>query len=213
MTENFNLPEQVVLLANGLFPKHDIPLHMIDNASSIICCDGAVTNLINYGKRPHAIVGDFDSIPANLKKDLSQLLIHTPDQSENDLRKALQWIEQQGSTEVIILGATGNREDHSLGNVFSLLQFPTQMQLTLVTDFGVFSLCNGSGEYISHMGQPVSIFSLDPQLEINSTNLKYNLNSYRLNTLYSGTLNESESESFTIQCDGGRVLVYQGHHA
>ena len=89
MPELGPLIEPIVILANGEFPNHDIPLHELDHAESIICCDGSVESLINYGKRPQAIVGDFDSISKNLKKDFADILVDTADQSENDLRKTL----------------------------------------------------------------------------------------------------------------------------
>ena len=44
-----SLIDPIVVLANGEFPKHDIPLHELDIAGSIICCDGAVESLIDYG--------------------------------------------------------------------------------------------------------------------------------------------------------------------
>ena len=81
MCELSSLINSIVVLANGEFPKHDIPLHELDVAGSIICCDAAVESLIDYGKRPQAIVGDFDSIPQNLKEDLANILVHAPDQS------------------------------------------------------------------------------------------------------------------------------------
>ena len=73
MRELTTLIDSIVVLANGEFPKHDIPLHELDIAGSIICCDGAVEPLINYGKRPPAIVGEFDSIPQNGKEDLERI--------------------------------------------------------------------------------------------------------------------------------------------
>ena len=39
----------VVILANGDFPKHPTPLRILKEATSIICCDGAVNNIEEYG--------------------------------------------------------------------------------------------------------------------------------------------------------------------
>ena len=118
MREITSLIDPIVVLANGEFPKHDIPLHKLDVSGSIICCDGAVESLINYGKRPQAIVGDFDSIPQNLKKDLANILVYGPDQSENDLRKSLKWVERHGGKSVTILGASGNEKITYWGTSF-----------------------------------------------------------------------------------------------
>ncbi|MBT7378304.1 MAG: thiamine diphosphokinase, partial [Candidatus Marinimicrobia bacterium] len=155
MRELTSLIEPIVVLANGEFPKHDIPLHELDIAGSIICCDGAVESLINYGKRPQAIVGDFDSIPQKLKEDLFKILVHAPNQSENDLRKSLKWVEVHGGKSVTILGASGKREDHLLGNIFSILQFDTQMDMIMITDYGRFYTVHESQLFDGVKGQQV----------------------------------------------------------
>ena len=208
MRELTSLIDSIVVLANGEFPKHDIPLHELDIAGSIICCDGAVESLINYGKRPQAIVGDFDSIPQKLKEDLVKILVHTPDQSENDLRKSLQWIESNGGKSVTILGASGKREDHLLGNIFSILQFDTQMDMVIITDYGRFHRVHESQVFDGIMGQKVSLFSVDQSIKITTGGLKYPLQNEALSTLYAGTLNAMVDDQFSVNISHGQILVY-----
>jgi thiamine pyrophosphokinase len=208
MRELTSLIDPIVVLANGEFPQHDIPLHELDIAGSIICCDGAVESLIQYGKRPQAIVGDFDSIPQNLKEDLAHILVHAPDQSENDLRKSLKWVEQHGGKMVTILGASGKREDHLLGNIFSILQFDTQMDMVMITDYGRFYTVHESQEFEGIKGQQVSLFSLEQSIKITTTGLEYPLQNESLPTLYGGTLNEVVDNGFTIKISHGQILIY-----
>ena len=35
----------VVILANGEFPAHDVPMEVLRNAPQLVCCDGAITKL------------------------------------------------------------------------------------------------------------------------------------------------------------------------
>ena len=35
----------IIILANGNFPSHQIPLNFLKNQSKIICCDGAIDKL------------------------------------------------------------------------------------------------------------------------------------------------------------------------
>ena len=208
MREITSLINPIVVLANGEFPKHDIPLHELDIAGSIICCDGAVESLIDYGKRPQAIVGDFDSIPQNLKEDLANILIHAPNQSENDLRKSLKWVEQHGGKSVTILGASGKREDHLLGNIFSILQFDTQIDMVMITNYGRFYTVHESQKFDGIKEQQVSLFSLDQSIKITTTGLEYPLKNEALSTLYSGTLNAVVDDGFSINISHGQILVY-----
>ena len=198
-----------VILANGDFPKHPTPLRILKEATSIICCDGAVNYLNEYGLKPSQIIGDMDSISLELKNKYEDMLIHIEEQNENDLRKALKWAEGNGAKKVTILGATGKRDDHSLANIFTSLQYPSKLDLTIYTDYGIFSMVKGEHKFDSFNGEQVSIFSADQTIEITTTYLKYNLNNKKLTTLYLGSLNESINDVFTISISRGKILVYQ----
>ena len=203
------IKEPGVILANGDYPTHSIPVQKIKDAGCIICCDGAIHNMIENGTEPHIIIGDLDSIDVSLKNNYRDKIIHLPHQDENDLRKAIRWAEDEGMKEVAILGASGKRDDHSLSNIFILLQFTTSMKCTLITDYGCFSIAEETSKFNSFKGQQVSLFSADPEIEITSNNLKYNLISSKLINIYCGSLNESISETFTLSISHGKILVYQ----
>ena len=198
-----------VILANGDFPKHPTPLRILKEATAIICCDGAVNYLNEYGLKPSQIIGDMDSISKELKIKFEDSLIHIEEQNENDLRKALKWAENNGAKKASILGATGKRDDHSLANIFTLLEFPSQLKMTIFTDHGKFSVVKGDQKFASFTGEQVSIFSADQTIEITSTHLKYNLNNKKLTNLYCGSLNESLNDVFTISISHGKILMYQ----
>ena len=114
-------------------------MQKLSESGCIICCDGATDQLINNGMEPYVIIGDLDSIDSTLKPKYADRIIHLPDQGENDLMKAIRWTEDNGIEEAAILGATGKRDDHSLANIFILLQFPTFLKCTFITNNGVFS--------------------------------------------------------------------------
>ncbi len=199
----------VVILANGDFPKHPTPLRILKEATTIICCDGAVNNIEEYGLIPTHIIGDMDSISNELKIKYEGRLIHKANQNENDLRKTLKWAEKNGAKKASILGATGKRDDHSLANIFTLLEFPSQLKMTIFTDHGKFSVVKDEQKFDSFTGEQVSLFSADQTIEITTTYLKYNLNNKKLTTLYLGSLNESINDVFTISISHGKILVYQ----
>ena len=125
------IQEPVVILANGDFPTHKKPLQLLEDACTIICCDGAVNHLVKNGMEPHYILGDMDSIEYSLKKKYKERVIELPEQDQNDLRKTIEWVKNKGVKRIIILGATGKRDDHSLANIFTLLQYPTSLEITI----------------------------------------------------------------------------------
>ena len=201
--------DSVVILAKGDYPTHPITLRILKDAKTIICCDGAVNNLETNEIVPDFIMGDMDSISPDLKDKYSDIIISMSDQAENDLRKAINWAEENNVTKAAILGAFGKRDDHSLANIFTLLQHPSKLDLTIYTDYGIFSVVKGEQKFDSFKGQQVSLFSAGQNIEITSTYLKYNLNNKRLSNLYCGSLNESLNEVFTISVSHGQILVYQ----
>ena len=192
----------------GDFPKHKIPLNELDVSGTIICSDGSVKSLSDYGKKPHAIIGDFDSISKKLKEDFKDILIYRPDQSENDLQKSLQWIKECGGKSVTILGASGKREDHFLGNIFLILQLNTTMNIKMITDYGRFHVVKKSNLFNGYRGQKVSLFSIDKSIRITTKGLQYPLQDQPLNTLYRGTLNTMIDDQFSVNISHGQILVY-----
>ena len=203
------VPEPVVILANGDYPSHKTPLLILQDSGTIICCDGSANNLVRHGMEPHYILGDMDSIDNNLKNKYKERVIELSDQNENDLRKAINWAQDQGVKKAFILGGTGKRDDHSLANIFTLLQYSYQIEIIMYTNHGLFSVVQGKEKFDSFKGQKISLFAIDPNIEITSINLKYRMNRAKLNTLYYGSLNESLNDIISITLSHGKILIYQ----
>ena len=153
------LNEPIIILANGDFPSHHIPLKKLEEAQSIICLDGAISNLAKNKIEPDLIIGDLDSISTKYKEKYDKIIIHDASQDENDLRKALYWLNQNNYTKATILGATGKREDHSIGNIFSILDMNISLDAKIITDHGTFETIKGETEISSYKGQQISFFT------------------------------------------------------
>jgi thiamine pyrophosphokinase len=199
----------VIILANGNFPSHEVPLGKLQDANTIICCDGSANILVKNKMEPQYILGDMDSIDDTLKNKYRDRIIDLPGQDENDLRKAIVWAEKNGAEKASILGATGKRDDHSLANIFTLLQYPSQLEMIIYTDHGIFSVAENEKTFDSFTGQQISLFATDQSIEVTSNNLKYNMINNVLTSLYCGSLNESINDSFTLTLSHGQILVYQ----
>ena len=206
-----NLKEPILVLANGAYPTHETPLSLLKKAESIVCLDGAANNLTKNNIKPDLIIGDLDSIIPDYKKQHSEIIIHDGRQDENDLRKALFWLDQNNYKKITILGATGKRDDHTIANIFSILEINLNLDIRIVTDYGIFQIIENEDEISSFKGQQVSLFTLSSNTKITTRNLKYELNSKSFKNLYSGTLNESIKNIFYIKSDDGKTLLYTTH--
>lgn len=200
---------QNIILANGSFPKSEAILQLLDNAKQIICCDGAVNKLLKSGREPSIIIGDLDSVADQIKEQYKNKLIHIKEQETNDLTKAINWCVSQNIKDIIIVGATGEREDHTLANIALLSVYKELLNTEMVTDNGRFIPINKTTTFKASKGQQVSIFTQNPSLEVSSTGLKYPLQNLKLNNWWMGTLNEVIDNKFTISFhEKESVIIY-----
>jgi len=204
-------PFYTVIVANGAFPRHPVPLSFLREASRIICCDSATEPLLEYGFEPDHIVGDLDSLSQELQQRFSHSLHHDTDQYTNDLTKSVKFCAEKEWNEITIVGATGKREDHSLGNISLLADYAATVKVQLITDYGVFMPLLNSGNFESFAGQQVSVFSLSSETVFTFRGLKYPLTEQTITSWWQGTLNEALSSDFYIGMDHGRALVFREH--
>jgi len=180
---------KVVILANGLFPKAQQGLDLLKSADQLICCDGAADKLIASGMSPHVIVGDMDSVSDEVKELYASIIIHSDDQESNDLTKAVHYCIDKGYSSVSILGATGLREDHTLGNISLMMEYYPRIEVQIISDYGIFFLVQSGEQVQSFIGEKISIFSIDNRVCVSSTGLLYPLKDLQLSNWYTASLN------------------------
>lgn len=208
---------KAVILADGVFPSHPIPLQTLHEASTIYCCDGAIHKLLRHqAHTTHDIhvVGDGDSLHRDSLRDLGIAFHCVQEQDYNDLTKTVRYALHRGEKQLTILGATGLREDHTLGN-FSLLSYYLAefgLPIPMLTDHGLFTPINRTTTFPSFPRQQVSLFSLCNATLITTHGLVYPLLRAPLTQWWMGTLNEALGHSFTIETEGpAELIIYQTH--
>jgi thiamine pyrophosphokinase len=197
-----------VIVADGIFPDHEIPLRFLADAARIICCDGSTGNLVLAGYVPDAIVGDMDSLSEELAVRFADRIYPDDNQDTNDLTKAVSWCSESGYKDIVIVGATGKREDHTIGNISLLAEYAKVVNVIMVTDTGILIPFLKRAEIASFPGQQISIFSIDPETEISSYGLRYPLEKKKMDNWWVATLNEAPGENFSLEFNHGRVIVY-----
>ena len=195
MKEEFD----AVIVANGLFPSHAVPLDILKGARHIVCCDGA----IHHVPSAEVIIGDGDSVPDEYRNRL----ICIEEQDDNDLTKATRYCLSQGWQKIAYLGATGLREDHTLGNISLLMRYYREMNVKgmMFTDYGFFTPAYGNRTFSTMKGQQVSIYNFGCH-QLSSEGLRWDC--YNFDQWWQGTLNEALTDTFSISADS-YYLVYQ----
>ena len=192
----------IVILCNGAFPTEAYPLYLLDSAEGVVCCDGAIQKWLEYNPNanPLAIVGDLDSISAELKERFPSVLVHVSEQDDNDQTKALRWVLENHpeASEIVFLGATGLREDHTIGNLGLLMEYTRLFDLgdrrvTMVSDYGsAFAITDSSDLHLGE-GRRISLFSADNSLHITSEGLEWPLDGVVFDAWWKATLNRTSA--------------------
>lgn len=196
---------EAVILANGEYPTHPLPLRMLEEAKFVVCCDGAANEYISRGHTPDVIIGDGDSLSPEYKELFAPIIHRIADQETNDQTKAVLFLQKKGYRKIAIVGATGKREDHTLGNISLLVEYMRSgMEVRTVTDYGTFIPVNDTQSFASHPGQQVSIINFGAE-GLKGEGLFYPLSDF--SNWWQGTLNEATADEFTIHCTG-EYLVF-----
>lgn len=199
-----------VIVANGSFPQTAWPLELLKTTPVIIACDGAVQNLHERGLIPTAIVGDLDSIPRAMLQLYADRIHVVKDQEINDLTKAVRFAHSSSYQKVLILGATGLREDHTLGNISLLADYaPLFETVEMISDYGRFIPVLQTATLPSIPGQQISLFSMYPCGEITTEGLRWPITRRQLTSWWQGSLNEALGTEFTLTLSpDARLIAY-----
>lgn len=203
-----------VILASGDFPKAFITVDILCKTKPLIACDNAFENILAFNKthdessrlHPSAIVGDGDSLSSELKEVYKPIWHQYSEQEFNDLTKATKFaIRHYSPKSIAYMGATGKREDHTIGNISLMRYYFEHLNIMpyLITDYGWFTVATGENTFESFPRQQISIFNCNCK-NLSSENLKYK--AYPFTELWQGTLNDAVGNQFTINGDGTYII-------
>ncbi len=91
---------------------------------TLLAADSGMDFLYRNGILPDVIAGDFDSVSSEalefFKEQNVQMITLNPMKDDTDTEFVIREALRRGATEITILGATGTRLDHVLGNIHLL---------------------------------------------------------------------------------------------
>ena len=185
-----------VILAAGDFPrKGGTAWTLLVSAKRVVACDSAADAYHRrFRKWPDVIIGDLDSFSRPNLFPVPCSLIPVSDQDTNDLEKAMSYCAKRGWKNPVIVGATGKREDHTIGNVFRALDYGCEV----VTDRGRFIPVRGKAVLKIRTGAAVSVFAPDPKTRMTSKGLEWPLDAVKFRNLYCATLNRATATRVTL---------------
>ena len=198
-----------VILAAGDFPrKGGTAWKLLAAAKRVVACDSAADAYRRrFRKWPDVIIGDLDSLsrlPSRVSCPSS--LVKVLDQDTNDLEKAINYCAMRGWKNPVIVGATGKREDHAIGNIFRALDYGCE----IVTDYGRFIPVRGKAAFKVKKDAAVSIFAPDPKTRMTSKGLEWPLDEVKFRNLYCATLNRTTATRIVLTATRPVTVFIEG---
>jgi thiamine pyrophosphokinase len=155
--------KRAFLFANGFVADHSVIANQIRKPDLLIAVDGGLKHLQKIQKSPHILIGDLDSISERqihqFEKKRIEIRKFSTHKDETDLELALSMLSEFKVSRAVIVGGTGDRLDHSLGNIHLLIKFQSSFELTM-DDGQQETFLIGQQSFIH--GKPNDIVSLIP---------------------------------------------------
>ena len=175
----------------------------------IICADGGYDALVYTTIVPNVVIGDFDSLKANVPKDI-EVVKYPTDKDKTDLEICIDYALQRGCDTIFLLGALGGRIDHTIGSLCAMKYILEHGASPMILNgksriYLVDSEVTLSRDYYDYVSL---IPCTDTVSGITTTGLKYELNNAQLlksNSL--GISNEFYNNTATVKIEQGLLYV------
>jgi thiamine pyrophosphokinase len=202
--------KRALILANGNPPSKRLFRKYLLSADWFICADGGANTAVRFGSTPHLIIGDFDSVRKETLRVFSKVEIKKlKDQNSTDLEKALTAAIRKKCTEIVVLGATGGRLDHAIGNLSALAKFSSKTTIKFIDDTGEFIPVGHTLKITLPVGTSISLLPLSRCNAIVTTGLKWNLNNETLQLgIRESTSNIVASSHVNIKVRSGHLIAF-----
>ncbi|MFZ1517172.1 MAG: thiamine diphosphokinase [Ignavibacteriaceae bacterium] len=203
--------KKCLIIANGKSPtKKVIDYFYAKGFDTIICADGGANSAKKLGIVPDFIIGDLDSAQTKTLEFFQSKseIIQINRQNDTDVEKCLKFAIKKGFKEVILLGVTGDRLDHTICNLGIVIKFFNKIKIYLAAESSYLIPIKKFTIFKSKIGETISIYGFDNKTKITSAGLKYKLRKVSLPFgVKESTSNVSISNTVELNVNGGIAFV------
>lgn len=219
------MKNKAMIFVNGNLSDLNFAKKLIDKTTYLIGADGGADKIYELGYKPHAVIGDFDSlqnIPRKIKnlkakktgsEETSGGIIYRKfptDKDYLDTELALDFAVEKGFGKITLINVQGNEIDHMLGTVFLLAkQKYVAKNLKIVQQNQEIFIVSGDVKLQGKPGQKISLLPLFGKVKVFScSGLKYDLSEYKMAMqTNSGISNEFLEKEAKIIITTGKFLT------
>ena len=203
---------KVLMVAAGERPSDTLFKKYIKYCDKTIAIDKGAEIFIDNNVIPDYVVGDFDSINEKYKDKINSFnIVKFPKEKDyTDSEIALKRAFRLDAHEIIMLGMTGKRVDHMLGNLGLLdISLRRGVNAYIIDDLNKIFLKDKNFSLEGNKGDIVSFYAYSSVVKnLNIRNAKYELENYDLDP-FEGLCNSNEFllGDMQVSFDFGKLLV------
>ena len=201
---------KIAIIANGTIEDTDFHKELLEDFDVIICADGGANTAKKMNIKPDYIVGDLDSADASVIdffKNQNTKIINDNNQDKTDLELALSLAEKLDPNEIVILGAFGDRIDHTLANILCLAHIKPDIKAKIVDNKNIVELVEDSTDISGNEGDVISIVPLTDVLDLSYNGMKWNVKNKDTKVGWFGISNIMLKKKANVSLSKGKVLV------
>lgn len=170
---------KIIIFSNGDVQNYTCLKSLIGDYDYIICADGGIRHSNAMNIIPDLVVGDLDSAPAFLLDQYEEKGVKIErfpaEKDDTDTQIAVDRAIELGGKEIILIGALGDRWDHSYANMMLLYRIVRRgIKGWIVDDKNIVTMSDSQIELFANRGQILSLLPFGGDANIESTvGLKY----------------------------------------
>jgi thiamine pyrophosphokinase len=204
----------VLILANGVWGESVDARSMAERADFVIAADGGYAKALAARVPVNMVVGDLDSLDDASLRTLAgssvEVRRYPADKDWTDLELAIDEALKRTPGKITILGALGNRIDHTLTNVHLLERgLDAGVSIELESEAESVTLTGVRRELAdAHIGDRVSLVPISESVRVSTTGLRFALYEDVLYRAASrGVSNLIDDVPAVVSVSSGRLLV------
>ena len=124
--------KRCVIVGGAEIKNYELIKNYFSPDDFFIYCDCGLKHEKNLEKNPDLIIGDFDSYAQ--PENLENVIVLPCVKDDTDTIFAVKEGIKRGFEEFLLIGVTGGRQDHNLGNIYALLMLAMKNKKALIID-------------------------------------------------------------------------------
>lgn len=203
-----------LIVSNGNINNYEKLNSTFNKSDYIICADGGIRHLRAIDKCPDIVLGDLDSVKS---EDMEYIRIKSikmekfpPIKDKTDTDLALDYLIEMGCNVIYFLGATGDRIDHTLANIFLLDSLLKKgIKGIILDDKNDIYLLDDNLKLVGEENSFISIIPISqPGVQISISGCFYNLDKVSIPFgSTQGISNEIVEEFANINIHRGKAII------